>query len=108
MYTQFAEPDELGMISPCWRRRPLRMLAERAFLWTLCSNKKRRSEDRLFRRTTCPMLLNDDLDPAVLRLAHAVGGRDQKALLAHANDRDGLRRHAFAHQGILDRVGATQ
>src|SRR5712691_737557 len=52
------------------------------------------------------VLLDDDLDAAVLRLAHTVGGRHQQALLAHADDRDRLRRHALAHQRVLDRIGA--
>src|SRR5687767_8384296 len=53
-------------------------------------------------------LLNDDLDAAVLRLAHAVAGLDQEALLAAADHADRLRRHAFTHQGVLDGVGTTQ
>ena len=54
------------------------------------------------------VLLDDDLDAAVLRLAHAVAGLHEQALLAAANDRDRLRRHALTHQGVLHRVRATQ
>src|SRR5574338_518320 len=57
---------------------------------------------------TEPNLLEDDLHTAVLRLAHAVGGRDQRLGLALADDRDRRRRHAVAHQGVLDRVRTTQ
>src|SRR4029450_7654872 len=49
-------------------------------------------------------LLDDDLDAAVLRLAHTVCGLDQEALLTAADHRDRLRRPALTHQGILDRV----
>ena len=49
----------------------------------------------------------DDLDAAVLRLAHAVGGLDERlARRADRSDRRG--RHAVLDQRILDRVGATQ
>ena len=44
------------------------------------------------RRNRC--LAQDDLDAAVLRLTHAVGGVDQRTALAEALDRDRLTRHA--------------
>src|SRR5580698_4049447 len=48
------------------------------------------------------------LDTAVLRLAHAIGGRDQRLGLALANDRDRRRRHAVTHQSVLDRIRTAQ
>jgi len=48
------------------------------------------------------VLLDDDLDAAVLRLADVVAGLHQQALLAHADHRDRLRRHAVVHQGVLN------
>src|SRR6266851_8169779 len=53
-------------------------------------------------------LLDDDLDPAVLRLADVVAGWHQQLAFALADDRDRLGRHAVADEGVLDRVGATQ
>ena len=53
-------------------------------------------------------LLDDDLDAAVLRLADTVRGLDQQARFATADHGDGGGRHAFTHQGILDRVRTTQ
>src|SRR6476620_11615632 len=35
-----------------------------------------------------PLLTQDDLDPAVLRLAHAIGGRHQRPALAIGGDAD--------------------
>ncbi len=54
------------------------------------------------------VLLDDDLDAAVLRLAHTVGGLDQEARLAAADHGNRGGRHAFTHQRVLDRVRATQ
>src|SRR5215831_19560865 len=93
------------MISLRWRRRPLRTLAERAFL-PFANEQKRRPWPPF--PCACHLLLDDDFDAAVLRLAHAVGGRNQEALLAHADYGNGLRRHAVAHQGVLDRIGAPE
>src|SRR5690242_15783462 len=53
-------------------------------------------------------LLEDDLDTAVLRLTHAIGRLDQRLGLALADDRDRRRRHAVAHQGVLDRIRTAQ
>src|SRR5882757_1623898 len=41
-------------------------------------------------------LLDHDFDAAVLRLAHAIAGLHQQALLAAADHTDRLRRHALA------------
>src|SRR5713101_9045522 len=54
------------------------------------------------------VLLDDDLDAAVLRLAHVVAGRHQELALALADDADRLGRHALADQRVLDRVGTPQ
>ena len=43
-------------------------------------------------------LLHEDLDAAVLWLAHTVAGLHQQALLAAADHRDRLRRHALTHR----------
>ena len=54
------------------------------------------------------VLLDDDLDAAVLRLADVVAGRHQQLAFALADDRDRLGRHAVADESVLDRVGTTQ
>src|ERR1700687_5912019 len=64
-----------------------------------------------FTMTTSPahcVLLDDDLDATVALHLLVVRGRDQQPLLATTTHRDRRRRHAVAHQGILDGVGAPQ
>ena len=51
-------------------------------------------------------LREDDLDAAVLRLAHAVGGRDAVVVFAASADGHLLPRHAQAGQSVGDVVGA--
>src|SRR5580700_9802648 len=50
-------------------------------------------------------LWEDDLDPAVLRLTHAVGGRNTLVVLAAAADHHRLPRHTEAGQSVGDVVG---
>src|SRR5437763_17184027 len=52
------------------------------------------------------VLREDDLDAAVLRLAHAIGGRNALVVLAAAADDHGLTGHARLRQGVCDVVGA--
>jgi hypothetical protein len=98
------DPDELGIFVG---NRPLRTLVERPFsLWRVVIEKG--GPQAAFSVRKVPVLLDDDLDAAVLRLAHVVAGRHQQLALALADDRDRLGRHAVADQRILDCVGAAQ
>src|ERR1700682_1899233 len=72
------------------------------------SKEKAAGEGRLFRSLTLEVLLNDDLDPTVLRLAHVVAGRHQQLGLALADDRDRLGGDTLADQRVLDGIGAAQ
>jgi hypothetical protein len=52
-------------------------------------------------------LRNDNLDAAVLGLAHPVGGRDQKILLLTAKIEDAAGWHALFDQRCLNSVGTA-
>ena len=103
------------------RRRVRRTLAHRRPLWPwraqLCmargatpANAERGASRRPFPNspTRPARLLQDDLDAAVLRLAHAVRGRDQRPALAHRPlTAISLRGDALADQLGGHRIGAA-
>src|ERR1700728_2107840 len=61
----------------------------------------------LFRPIYGRDLLEYDLYPAVLRLLHAIGGRNQQVALALGEDRDLALRHAIDDQLLLHRHSAA-
>jgi hypothetical protein len=71
------------------------------FSWQLAAGRRPEFEGRLD-----AFLREDDLDAAVLRLAHAVGGRNALVVLAAAADHHLLARYAEPGQGVGDVVGA--
>src|SRR6185312_11941040 len=76
----------------CWCRRPMRL---------------ERKSAAPSRTPQAVGLAEDDLDSAVLRLAHARAGGHQEMRLAVAVDVDRVRRHTVPDQLGLHRAGAT-